>query len=266
MLGASGPRPGDPGWQAVRMGLLSQRSGSDEDPDQLALDGLEAIGGGGESTYDLSDWDDRALEVLRERLDTLAVPHEWEEETTLVVATEHEDWVERILDQVEDDLADTLDPNVPQVAYDLTGWSEEDRERLLGLLEEEAIPHALEDVELFAHEIDEQRVDELVDLVVAGEEAIPVDPSADDVDRMGPLYLAADLLVNEPLSPAAALALADARRDADGAVPYGVDRAWWRDVLAQADGLLAVLDTEPVDGDAVHERAEALRAALRPYV
>ncbi len=248
------------------MGLLSQRSGSDEDPDQLALDGLEDLSRSSESTYDLGDWEERALEVLRERLDTLAVPHEWEDETTLVVATSDEAWVERIIDQVEDDLAATLDPNLPQVAYDLSGWSDEDREQLLALLEEEAIPYGLEEDELFAHEIDEQRVDELVDQVVAPDGGAELAAPAGHADAMGELFVAVDVLRGEPLSPSAALALAAARRSADGPPPYGMDRAWWEDLLTKVDGLLELLDADPVDPEPVAELSAEVRELLRPYV
>ena len=42
--------------------------------------------------------------MLAERLVTLGVPHSWED-TTLVIAVTDEAWVERIMDQVDEELS-----------------------------------------------------------------------------------------------------------------------------------------------------------------
>ena len=247
------------------MGLFSHRS-EEDDLGDLSLSGLAGLDDGPEeSVYPLDDWGEGAREVLRERLVTLGVPHEWDEDGSLVVGTDDEAWVERILDQVEDELADSVDPDVAQVAYDLSGWAPEVRERLYDLLDDEAVPFGVEGDELFVHEIDEARVDELVDAVLAPDDE-PT-PTGTTAEAMGELFVAADLLRHEPTSPAGALGLVAARRAAGTAgSPYGMDRAWWDAVLAQADELVGLLDAEPPDDDAVAGAAERLRATLRPYV
>ena len=249
------------------MGLLSQRSEGDDEFADLSLSGLQGLDDGPEeSTYDLDDWSERGRAMLRERLVTLAVPHRWEEELTLVVATADEAWVERVMDQVEDDLADAIDPDLPQVAYDLADWSAEHRDELFALLEEEAIPFGVEGDELFAHEIDEERVDELVEAVLSPE-ATPATLGDGTGDAMGELFVAADLLLHEPFSAPGALALLDARTAAAaGSAPYGMDRAWWDGVLAQADVLLGLLDADDPDDEAIVEHATRLRDGLRPFV
>jgi hypothetical protein len=247
------------------MGLLSERSEDDEERGEISIAGLDGLDdGASESTYELDDWTPRGRAMLRERLEVLGVPHSWEGETVLVVATTDEAWVERILDQVEDDLADALDPDVPQVAYDLSGWGPEHRDRLFALLEEEAVPFGIDGEELFAHEIDEQRVDELIDAVLSPD-AEP-DPVAGRSEAMGELFVAADLLVHEPGGAAGALRLVDARAGAQGGPPYGMDAAWWDGLLADVDALAALLDVEPPDEDAVADQATRLRDTLRPYV
>lgn len=247
------------------MGLLSERSEDDEERGEISIAGLDGLDdGASESTYELDDWTPRGRAMLRERLELLGVPHSWEGETVLVVATSDEAWVERILDQVEDDLAGAVDPELPQVAYDLSGWGPEPRDRLLALLEEEAVPYGIEGEELFAHEIDEQRVDELIEAVLSPDAA--PDPTAGASEAMGELFVAADLLVHEPGGPAGALGLVDARAAAQGGPPYGMDEAWWDGVLADVDTLVLLLDVDPPDEDAVAEQASRLRDTLRPYV
>lgn len=247
------------------MGLFSHRSDEDDLGD-LSLAGVPGLDlGPQESVYPMDDWSEAGLALLRERLTTLGVPHEWEEDGALVVDTTNEAWVERIMEQVEDELADTVDPSLPQVAYDLSGWLPQQRERLYEILDDEAVPFGVEGDELFVHEIDEARVDELIDALLA-----PVEEptgTATPAEAMGELFVAADLLRNDPAGSAGALALVDARRLADAAAPpYGMDREWWSGVLREADVLLALVDEDPMDVTQVEEVAARLRDALRPYV
>ncbi|MEO7428329.1 MAG: hypothetical protein ABIY48_03000, partial [Acidimicrobiales bacterium] len=87
------------------MGVLTERSEDDEERGEISIAGLDGLDGGApeEVVYDLDDWNDRDRAMLRDRLETLGVPHRWEE-LSLVVAAANEAWVERIMDQVEDDL------------------------------------------------------------------------------------------------------------------------------------------------------------------
>jgi len=248
------------------MGLLSERSEDDEERGEISIAGLDGLDDGpDESVYELDDWSERGRTLLRERLETLGVPHQWEGEASLAVASTDEAWVERIMDQVEDDLAESLDPELPQVAYDLSTWDPLARDQLYAVLDDEAVPFGVDGDELFVHEIDEARVDELVDAVL-NPDTVP-EAAAGDPEAMGELYVAADLLVHDPEGAEGALALVDARRVAgEGATPYGMDKVWWDGVLAKVDDLLSRLDDEEPDPDAVVDAAGELREALRPYV
>lgn len=247
------------------MGLFNQRSEKDDLGD-LSLAGLVGLDEEPqESVYPMDDWSEAGLALLRERLETLAVPHEWDEDGSLVVDTDNEAWVERIMEQVEDELADSVDPSLPQVAYDLTGWATPRREQLYEVLDDEAVPFGVDGDELFVHEIDEARVDEIVEAILAPVEE-PTGASS-PAEAMGELFVAADQLRNEPTSASGALSLLDARRlAADAAPPYGMDRAWWSGVLREADALLALVDEDPMDVAEVEAVAGRLRDGLRPYV
>lgn len=249
------------------MGLLSKRPEENEERGEISLVGLDGLDGGApdEMVYELDDWSERDRAVLRERLETLGVPHHWEE-TSLVVAADDEAWVERIMDQVEDDLSTALDPDVTQVAYDLSEWDESSRDRLLDVLEDEAVPYGVEGDELFVHDIDEQRVDEMIEAVVnPGEE--PTEVPAAGPETMGDMFVAADRLARDPSDAEGTLALIEAVRAAGSSPPpYGMDKAWWEGVQSGADEVLALMDTPLPDHDAVATAAAALRELLRPYV
>lgn len=249
------------------MGLLTERSEDDEERGDISIAGLDGldIGAPDEMVYDLDDWNDRDRGVLKERLETLGVPHRWED-LTLVVAADDEAWVERVMDQVEDDLSVSLDPDVVQIAYDLTEWDDPNRDRLFDVLEDEAVPYGIEGDELFVHEIDEHRVDEMIDAIVRPADE-PRAEAQGGPEVMGELFVAADRLVHDPIDHEGTLSLIDAIRMADPAnPPYGMDGVWWDSVLGHADQLVSLLDTPSPDQDAVIDEATALRDALRPYV
>jgi hypothetical protein len=249
------------------MGLLSRRSEDGDEQDGMVLAGLEDLDADrpDELVYELDDWSLGHQALLRERLEALAVPHHWEE-TSLVVAATDEAWIERILDQVEDELATVLDDDVEKVAYELAGWSPADVELLVAELVDEAVPHAFSGTELLVNEIDEDRVDELVTAISSGDaDDVPVRAATGDV--MGELFVAADRIVHDPRDRAAADALSEAiDRAASAPAPYGMDKLWWEGVQAQAGELVVLTESYAPDDELVAGRAATLRDALRPYV
>jgi hypothetical protein len=253
------------------MGLVSKREEDDEERGDISIAGLDGLDGDTDETvYELDDWTNRGRTLLRERLETLGAPHRWEDPTTLVISPTDEAWVERIMEQVEDDLSVALDPDVPQVAYDLSEWDTGNRERLFDLLEEEAVPYGVDGEELFVHEVDEDRIDEMIEAIIRPAGDADADDAASAVagpEVMGDLFVAADRLVHDPLDPDATLALIAAIRQAGAAPsPYGMDKVWWDGVLGHADALVALLDAPSPQDDAVVAAATELRDGLRPYV
>lgn len=252
------------------MGQLQTRGEGDDDDAVgddigLSISGLEDLGRETEQVvYDLDEWNDDDRAVLRGRLELLAVPHRWEG-ASLVVAASDEAWVERILDQVEDDLSLQLENEVEQIAYDLSGWEEAQREALLDVLVEEAVPHGMDADELYVHEIDEQRVDELIDSVLDPDR--PVQTSEGGNEVMGELFVAADRLRKDPKDHEGTLSLVDAARMAGASgAPYGVDRAWWQQTVTAAQELAALVEGDFLDDEQVMQAAESLRDRLRPFV
>ena len=112
------------------MGVWTPRDDDDDEPGGMQLSGLEHLDGpddtDDEITFDLDEWSTADRQLLAERLLTLGAPHQWEG-TTLVVAEDDEAWVERIMDQVDEELATggVDDEDEEQVAYDLSEWDDD---------------------------------------------------------------------------------------------------------------------------------------------
>lgn len=176
------------------------------------------------------------------------------------------------------------------VVYELGDWTAEQRGALETRLVAEGVEHGWEapggdDVmpgyeggqpwevgcDLVVGEIDEERVDALLDEIEFPDELEAVDDDG-EVDEavysvMGDLYVAADRLKDDPTDLARAGALfdaADAARTLE-APPYGVDPDVWRRVQELASSVTEALESEADDGE-VAGRAGALRDLLFRYV
>jgi hypothetical protein len=251
------------------MGQLQTRDEGDDDEAgdeiRLTFSGLDDLDGDAdELVYELEEWKESDRAVLKERLELLGLDHRWEG-SSLVIDPEHEAWLERVLDQVEDDLSLQIDDEVEQVAYDLSEWDELQREALLEVLADEGVPHAFEGDELFVNEIDEQRTDDLIDAVLD-----PDRPQRSEIggqEVMGSLFVAADRLRHDPREHEGSVALVEAAGAArSSAAPYGMERSWWADTVQAAAELAALVEDAESDDDLVREQADGLRTRLRPYV
>ncbi len=251
------------------MGLVSKQpeDEGEEEGREVLITGFGELDDGDrdEVELDVADWGEPARTALDERLHLLEAPHRWNG-TWLVVPEEAVAWVERVMDQVEDERAVELDPDADQVAYDLADWDEANRALLLHALEDEAIAYGVEDDELIVHEIDEQRVDELVGAIV-DPDAPPADGGEARSEVMGELFVAADRLVHDPRDPEGRRAIRDGVQEAaTHAPPYGMDKAWWQALGERCAALVALFDTPSVDEEPLVDAATALRDVLRPYV
>ncbi len=256
------------------MGVWTPRGEEDDEPGDVHLSGLEHLDGakggdGDQITFDLDEWSDADRAVLAERLLTLGAPHAWEG-TTLVVAEDDEAWVERIMDQVDEDLAaaeeDADDADDEQVAYDLSAWDDHSCVALLDALSADTIPYALDGDELLVGSVDEKRVDEIVEALTTPGATLTVGGPA-SFEAMSELFVAADELSNDPDAKGAIRSIVEGARAAAGAsAPFGTDPGWWDGVVARAGALADLVEDPSADPDHVVEVATALRAELRPYI
>jgi len=254
------------------MGLLTPRGEDDEERGDISIAGLDDLDGGSgddEITFELDEWTEPDRTVLRERLETLGVPHGWEG-TTLVVTAADEAWVERVMDQVDDDLIAAQEAQEAeddeQVAYDLNEWDDDSCLQLLDTLAAEAIPYGLDGDELLVAALDEVRVDEIVAAITTPGATLTLGGPA-SFEAMNELFVAADELVHDPDARGATSALVRSARAAAGAsAPYGTESGWWDGVVARAGALADLVESPNPDGDHVIGLATALRDGLRPYI
>jgi len=255
------------------MGLFTPRGDEDEEDGEVQLSGLEHLDGPGgdddaEITFELDEWSEADRRLLADRLVTLGAPHEWEG-TTLVVAAADEAWVERIMDQVDDELSSgpgVDDEQEEQVAYDLSEWDDESCMTLLDALSADTIPYGLDGDELYVSAVDEKRVDEIVAALTTPGATLTVGGPA-SFEAMNELFIAADELSNDPDDKGATRAIVEVARAAAGAsAPFGTEAGWWDGVVARAGALADLVEAPHSDPELVVELASALRAELRPYI
>jgi hypothetical protein len=252
--------------------LTPQGEDDDEEKGDISIAGLEDLDGGSgddEITFELDEWSEPDRTVLRERLETLGAPHSWEG-TTLVIAAADEAWVERIMDQVDEDLIAAQEEQEAEsdeaVAYDLTDWDDDSCLLLLDTLAAEDIPYGLDDDELLVAALDEARVDEIVAAITTPGATLTAGGPA-SFEAMSELFVAADELVHDPDDRGATASLVQGARAAAGAsAPYGTDPGWWDGVVAQAGALADLIESPNADGDHVIVLATLLRDGLRPFI
>lgn len=149
------------------MGLLGQRSEEDDDDGDISLVGLEHLDDRPrEVTRDLSGCREAQLDLLRSRMETLGLPHRWAGSASLVISANDEAWFDKVLDQAAHADSPPLQDGLPQIAYDLTGWDDEQRRRLGLRLADRGIPNRVDALELVVHERDEPKVDLVIDELV----------------------------------------------------------------------------------------------------
>jgi hypothetical protein len=259
------------------MGLVSKQPDDRESMEAIQILGFGPLDGDEPEVagFDLSTWGAAARSALDERLHLLEAPHAWNEEgTILATRLDAAPWVQRIIEQVDDERSVEHDSDEEQVAYDLTGWDEANRNALRVRLEDAGIAYGLDEDELVVLEADEGRVDALVDAILEPDDGLVTDaePTEDEAreDLLGDLFVAADRLANDPGDAEGLAGLASGAAEvAAHTPPYGVERRWWRDLQDRLDAFTRLFDAglaPEAEEQAVTDAASALRDVLRAVV
>jgi hypothetical protein len=157
------------------------------------------------------------------------------------------------------------------LVYELGEWTPEERARLGLLLEGEGIPHQWDGDELLVPEVDEARVDAVLDQIEFPDalDAAEDDDGDDEANYMvlSDLFVAMDRLAN---ATTAEVELAAEVIQAVGAVlaipkPFGIEDADWIAVRKRSSAIAAALQSE-VDDDEIIADANMLRDLLRRFV
>jgi hypothetical protein len=183
--------------------------------------------------------------------------------------------------------------------FELDEWSVEDRGLLDRLLTGEGIAHVWQGSTVIVPQVDEHRVDDLIDQVeveaeaaagalggdgdrrvIDGEETdADLEDEDDDWDDgvdaqevLGGAFVAADRLAKRATDPDGVVAMVEAQQAmATMELPFGFEASVWDDLVARVGVLGTALTVDDGDqaalgGEQIEELAGELRAALRPLV
>jgi hypothetical protein len=160
-----------------------------------------------------------------------------------------------------------LEQSDDEVGYDLGDWGDDERLRLAATLTGEAIPSRWESTELVVRDADADHVEDLIE-EIDDADALEVeeDDGGEGAEILSSLYVASDVLQNDPTASAAIVELIDACELASElAPPYGLEKEVWLEVQRRA-GAVADLLGEGAEEDVVADAAKALRDTVRPLV
>ena len=153
------------------------------------------------------------------------------------------------------------------VSYDLVDWTPEQKSELAAGLETAGVAHHWDGSELVVAEADADGVEVLIE-EIDHPDALDVDESDDDggAEVLSALYVASDVLLNDPYRSAAAADLREATSAAaELPAPYGLDGATWDAVRSRARALVEVLAGNASEEEVVGA-ARSLREAVLPLV
>jgi hypothetical protein len=227
--------------------------------------------------YELAGW---SFDLQAEAAEVLAesqIPHAWDG-TDLVVHIDWEPTVDELLDAVERGATGTVDESDDELVYELDEWPVEDRDTLVGKLDEYGVAHRWEgESTLVVRPGDEATVEALLDGVefpdalpvveVAEEDEAVVAAEETSFEVLSSLFLAADRLKGNPLDAEGIGDLSDALEEADPDVPpFGIVPGLWREAVERGSRLADTLADDDDRSPEVAEQAAELQALLRPYV
>lgn len=156
------------------------------------------------------------------------------------------------------------------LVYELGEWTPDERARLSLLLEGEGIPHQWDGDDLLVPDVEEGRVDAVLDQVEFPEQLEVADDGGDDEERymvLSDLFVEIDRLANATAAEVELAADVIAAVTAALAIPrpFGIDEPDWADVRRRAAAVAEALQTEAED-DGIIADANMLRDLLRRYV
>ena len=199
--------------------------------------------------YDLHEWSWEARSLMASFMYAEELIHGWQG-ASLVVREADEERVDALVARVNEAGMPSLDPNEPQMEYEIEDLTDEQTTALTSLLTQSGIPYEYDiDGNLVFHEKDEQRVEEVVDQWVEAEaeagsenEFGESSPSVHVPVLLGTLYdMSGRLIQNIGDVRATDELLAAVERLHDLDLPFGFTREDWRKVRGASAELSELL-------------------------
>lgn len=222
--------------------------------------------------YDLHEWSWEARSLMASFMYAEELIHGWQG-ASLVVREADEEKVDALVARVNEAGMPSLDPNEPQMEYEIDDLTDEQTSALTNLLTQSGIPYEYDmDGNLVFHEKDEPRVEEVVDQWVEAEAEAGSEsefgegsPSVHVPELLGTLYdMSGRLIQNIGDVRATDDLLAAVERLHDLDLPFGFTREDWRKVREVSAELSEMLlgddeldSSKPIIGSDVEGAGEA---------
>ncbi|MDW3219287.1 MAG: hypothetical protein R8F63_11810 [Acidimicrobiales bacterium] len=219
--------------------------------------------------YELHEWAAESRSMLAQLLLADGVTHSWQG-TTLLAHESVEKEVDALLEEVEQAEARELDPDEPQVAFEMEGWGGELQALLAERLGAVGVPHEFDaDGDLVCHEADEEQVELVIEelLARAADEGLEELDGLEANDLLSALFGAADRLRRDVHDSKGVLGVLEhGRRLAGTATPFGFSATNWTSLRDGAGELCDLLEDEDATDADVTDLAVRLRDTLQRII
>lgn len=218
---------------------------------------------------ELHEWASETRSMLAQLLLADGVVHSWQG-TTLLAHESVETEVDALIEEVEKAEARELDPERPQLAFEMDGWSPSLQAQLSERLGSAGVPHEFDsDGDLICHEDDEEHVELLIEDLLAR----TADSGLEELDGLeannllSALFEATDRLRRDVHDSKGVLrAVTHGRRLAASATPFGFSATGWNSLRETADQLVDLIESEDASDVEISELAIRLRDTLQRLV
>ena len=272
-----------------------------------AVDQDSGDDGGEWLAYELHEWSLESRVMLQQLLTVDKVVHSWQG-TTLMVHESLEETVDSLVDEVEETerakeaTSRPIGPEDALTAFELAEWPQALRAELVERLVQARVPHILdtegdaaeagaaegdaaasdadgrdsdqdtepgEVCDLLVREVDEERVELLIDDLLAREEEAQFE-ELDGLEVNGllsDLFVACDRLRRDPgdLDGVRGV-MTHGRRIAGVRTPFGFSAPGWRNLRNSVSELLDLVESEDADRDDLRDLAHRMSDTLRTLV
>lgn len=197
------------------------------------------------------------------------VNHSWQG-TTLLAHESGEAEVDALIEEVENAESRDLDPEEPQVAFEMEGWSGELQAQLAERLGGVGVPHEFDaDGDLVCHEVDEEQVELVIEelLARASDEGLEQLDGLAANDLLSALFEATDRLRRDVHDSKGVLrVLEHGRRLAGTATPFGFAATAWTSMRDGAADLCDMIESDDAVDDDISDAASRLRDTLQRVI
>lgn len=241
-----------------------------ETADDITDDAIAADDEGGEwLAYELHEWASESRSMLAQLLLADGVSHSWQG-TTLLAHETVEDQVDALIEEVEQADARELDPDEPQVAFEMEGWSGELQALLADRLGAVGVPHEFDtDGDLVCHEADEEQVELIIEELLArsADEGLEEFDGLEANDVLSALFESTDRLRRDVHDAKGVLGvLAHGRRLEGSATPFGFAATTWAALREAAAELCDRIEDEESTDEEISDLSVKLRDTLQRLI